>query len=81
MFGTISNIGITDVWLFADNYGDLDLLQQFSYAAWANAWLFRMEQYVIVVYQCAGNCTTCNWPYGNWEITNIYYGSQQWVNY
>ena len=62
MFGAINNLGITDVWLYADEGANLDHLQQFSYAAWANAWLSRLEKHLVIVYQCSG--LGCSWPDG-----------------
>ncbi len=80
-FGAANRLGLSDIWLYALDYNRIDLLEQFSYSAWANSWLSRMEQYVTIEWSCSGNCTTCNWPNGNWYVTDIYYGTQQWVNY
>ena len=79
-FGAANRLGLSDVWLYADDYNSLDLLQKFSYSAWANAWLSRLKKHLVIVYQCSG--LGCSWPNGGtWTVYTAYYDAEQWINY
>ncbi len=79
LFGAANRLGINNVWLFAVDYGNLSLLQQFPYAAWANGWLLRYEgERVTVLQNTDGTCDPIN---GKWEIVDSYYIAYRWINY
>jgi len=68
------------IWAGSSNVTESTMIN-FCSTAWQTHWLYRLKKYVTVYWGCAGNCTNCNWPNGNWEITNISYSNSQWVGY
>jgi hypothetical protein len=70
------------IWIYAlDSNVNESVVLSFCNIAWQTNWLLRYERQVTVYYSCTGNCTVCNWPYGNWTVTNTVYGPAQWVLY
>ena len=74
--------GMNPIWIYGlDSNVNEGVVQSFCSTAWQTGWLLRLGRTVTVFYQCFGDCTTCNWPDGNWTGYSIQYGSYQWVHY
>ncbi len=52
LFGRANGLGINDIWLYANNYDNITLVDQFCDAAWSNGWLTKFRKRIIITWRC-----------------------------